>query len=143
MPYSYVLPLPRRDAKGRRIIIINPEHFDADPGKWNRDVVVKGNYNQTHTHDSTHTHTYTRTHTHTHTHTLSYAIFSDYLSLSPAIFGLCFYYLMDEKDVVNGWVFFQDFSHFSSRIMTFYGLDTMKKAATLWQVSYIDITLIM
>ncbi|KAK2147759.1 hypothetical protein LSH36_537g01030 [Paralvinella palmiformis] len=91
---GYVLPLPRRDAKGRRIIIINPEHFDADPGKWNRDVVVK------------------------------------------AIFGLCFYYLMDEKDVVNGWVFFQDFSHFSSRIMTFYGLDTMKKAATLWQGSF-------
>lgn len=91
---GYVLPLPRRDKAGRRIIMINPKKFDADPERWNRDTVIK------------------------------------------AIFGLCFYYLMDERDVVNGWVFFQDFTHFGSRIMTFYGLDSMKKAATLWQGSF-------
>lgn len=88
---GYGVPIPYRDAKGRRILMVNEGAFAAESKKYTVDTALR------------------------------------------SMMAMTFYMNMDENTLVNGYVFFEDFSHFSIKHMSFWGMDTMKKMPKLWE----------
>ena len=52
------------------------------------------------------------------------------------LFGLSLCMIMDEKTLVNGVIYLNDFTMFSPKFFTFFGLETIQKTTNIWQVIY-------